>query len=105
VIFRHRFNKFLKYKLQIFIFGVFNSSRFRRSAAFRLEESLGRSRIFTEQICRSDWTTHEITAAVRADAVEFRFHAIAAKRAFKSANHRLGRRDRQIPITAFAIRL
>ncbi len=73
-------------------------------AALRLVEALCRSRIFNEQIRRSAGTTYKIAAAIRANEIQFFFDAIAAKRAFKSADHRLRRINRQISITAFAIR-
>ena len=55
-------------------------------------------------ICRSNGARYEITAAIRADEIEFRLDAFAAKGAFKSADHRLLKIDGQISVAAFAIR-
>jgi hypothetical protein len=71
-------------------FLTFNLSSLRcGGTALWLIKALCRTRIFTEQIRRSDGTRCEIAAAIRAYEIKPRFDAVAAKRAFKSANHRL----------------
>ena len=52
---------------------------------------------------RADWTAHQLTAAIGADAVQNIRRAIGAKGAFERADHRVATFRWEIAIAAFAV--
>jgi hypothetical protein len=73
------------------------------AAALRLEHAHRRWRIVGELRWRANRARDEVAAAVRATSAEPVVHAIATERALERADHRVGRRRRQIFVAAFAI--
>lgn len=65
---------------------------------------LGRRRINGEQAGRADGAPHELTAAVRADAVQDVLRAVAAPGALVRADKHVRGCRVEVPVAAFAIR-
>jgi hypothetical protein len=53
---------------------------------------------------RADWPQLKVTAAVRANTVQFCVSTVAAERALKGADHSVNRSRREILAAAFAVR-
>jgi hypothetical protein len=75
-----------------------------RSAAFRLERPLRRCRIFREHFREARGPLNEISAAIRAYAIELGVRAVATESAFERADQRVAAVGWQITIAAFAPR-
>jgi hypothetical protein len=74
------------------------------AAACWIEHAPGRRWILEQFRSWTDRPRRKIATAVRADAPEFVLNAIAAKRAFEGADHRVGGCRRQILVAALATR-
>src|SRR5262249_24061418 len=79
--------------------------RLRSGTRFSAFHALRRRRIFRKHRSGADWAWREITAAVRAHALEHAARAISTERAFERADACVAAVGRQIAVAAFAVRL
>lgn len=72
--------------------------------AARSQDPLGRRRVEGQQAGRADGAPDELSAAIRADAIQDVLCAIAAPGALVRADEHVRRCRVEVPVTAFAIR-